>query len=286
MVFGSSIFKKIRAEPAPHNTFNLFEFNEFTKVNEPCLDIILKSGKFHYEDFTIFKEINSIDVLLNKKACNICTMTNDATGQSWITFNDKIFNIIEKENKFNYVTFYTFIAFVDRLIKCNSIYVKFACATSPVDGSKVLSYNEASEVYARYKSTSNSDKKNNKSSTGKALNKFISGKEVNPLYEMKLCFNEVESLARLKKISHSLIFLSGTWNPWLLNLFHDDPLPYFIRLSNKTNVRQDDFLKLKYLVLGNKSKVEDDIYINQTSPPIATKFTDKELIADAKRLEL
>jgi hypothetical protein len=151
---------------------------------------------------------------------------------------------------------------VDRLIKCNSIYVKFACATSPVDGSKVLSYNEASDAYARYKSTSNIDKKDNKSSTAKALNKFILRKEVNPLYEMKRCFNKVESLARVIKISHSLIFLSGTWNPWLLNLFHDDPLPYFMRLSTRTNVIHEDLLKLKYLVLGNKPKVEDDIYMN------------------------
>ena len=59
-----------------------------------------------------------------------------------------------------------------------------------------------------------------------------------------------------------------------------------MRLSKRTNVSQDDLLKLKYLVLGNKSKVEDDVYINQTSPSIATKFTDKELITDAKRLEL
>ena len=59
-----------------------------------------------------------------------------------------------------------------------------------------------------------------------------------------------------------------------------------MRISNRTNVSQDDLLKLKYLVLGNKLKVEDDIFINQTSPSIATKLTDKELFANAKRLEL
>ena len=59
-----------------------------------------------------------------------------------------------------------------------------------------------------------------------------------------------------------------------------------MRLSNRTDVSQDDLLKLKYLFLGNKSKVEDDIYINQISPSIATNFSDKKLIADVKRLEL
>ena len=65
-------------------------------------------------------------------------MTKYANGQSRITFNDKIFNTIEKANKFNYVPFYTLIAFVGRLIKCNSIYGKFECATSPVEGAKVV----------------------------------------------------------------------------------------------------------------------------------------------------
>ena len=42
MESGSSIFGKIRAEPAPYNTFDLFEF---TKVNEPCLNIKLNTGE-------------------------------------------------------------------------------------------------------------------------------------------------------------------------------------------------------------------------------------------------
>ena len=149
---------------------------------------------------------------------------------------------------------------MDRIIKCNSIYVKFACVTSPVNGSKMLSYNEASEAYANYQSTSITDEGNNKSAIGKTLSKFISRKKVNQLYEIKLCFNEVEPMTRQTKLSHSLIFLPVRRNPRLFNLFPEEPFPFFMRLSNKTNINQNDFLKLKYLVLNNKSSIEDDIY--------------------------
>lgn len=75
-----------------------------------------------------------------------------------------------------------------------------------------MSYKEAGNAYATYKSAKSTNKK-------EKLSGYLSHKEVNPLYEMKLCFNEIEPLTRLVEISDSLILLSGTWNKWLLDLF-------------------------------------------------------------------
>ena len=79
---GSLIFGKIRAEPAPYNTLDLFEFNEFTKINEPCLNIVLETGQSSYKDFTVFNEVKSIGVMLNKERYHICTIPKDGNKNS------------------------------------------------------------------------------------------------------------------------------------------------------------------------------------------------------------
>ena len=98
----------------------------------------------HYEDFTVFKEIKSIDVLLNNERYNICEITKDCDIiestkriNSEMRFNEQIFTVLEEAKKINFVSYYILIPFVDCILKCNSIYVKFFCVTSPIDGSKV-----------------------------------------------------------------------------------------------------------------------------------------------------
>lgn len=181
------IFGIIRAEPGPYNTYELFEFIDFPRINEPCLKIKIDTGASFYEDFTVFKEIDSIDIILKSETYNICKVVKppySSNGRFEIEFNDRLFDVIEKTRDFEYVAFYTLIALIDQIIRCNSIYIKFACAISPIDGSKVLSYKEASSTYADYKSARATDRK-------ERLANYLSHKEVNPLYEIKLCFNKL-----------------------------------------------------------------------------------------------
>ena len=135
---------------------------------------------------------------------------------------------------------------------------------------KVLSFKEALNAYASIKSTSNKEN----------LASCLSRKEVNPLYEMTPGLNRIETLTRLSKISSSMILLSGTWNSWLLNVFTDDPSPFFTHISNYDYVSRNELLKLKYLILYNKWKVQDDIYVDKTENfvPLTTKFSNTQLI--------
>lgn len=275
----SFVYGSIRAEPGPYNTYELFKFVNLLRTNEPCLDIKIHTGKSFYEDFTVFKEVKTVDVILKSEIYNIFEITKDFK----IKFNDRLFRTIERAKEIDFVIFYTLIALIDRVIKCNSLYIKFPCVTSPVDGFKVMSYKEAGDAYADYKSAKSTNKK-------EKLSNYLVHKEVNPLYEMKLCFNEIEPLTRLVKISSSLIFLSGTWNKWLLDLFFNDsnPDPFFTNISDVAYVSRNDLLKLKYLILTNDVKLENDIYINPDSSlsELEIKFNDKDIknIAKLKNL--
>ena len=226
----------------------------------------------------VFKEIKTVDVILESEIYNIFEITKDFE----IKFNDQLFRIIEKAKELDFVTFYTLIALIDRVIKCNSLYIKFPCVTSPVDSLKVMSYEEAGNAYATYKSAKSTKKK-------ERLSNYLVHKEVNPLYEMKLCFNEIEPLTRLVKISGSLILLSGTWNKWLLDLFSDsNPDPFFTNISDFAYVSRNDLLKLKYLILRNDVKLKNDIYINTDPelPSLSDKFNNENIknIAKLKNL--
>ena len=151
----SFVYGSIRAEPGPCNTYELFKFAEKIRTNEPCLNIKIHTGKSFYEDFTVFKEIKIVDVILKSEIYNIFEITKDFE----IKFNDQLFRIIEKAKELDFVTFYTLIALINQVIKCNSLYIKFPCVTSPVDGFKVMSYKEAVNAYVKYKSAKSTNKK-------------------------------------------------------------------------------------------------------------------------------
>ena len=81
------------------------------------MNIVLETGQSCYEDITVFKEIKSVDVTLNKERYNVCTITKDGNRNSEMLFNEQVFNVLEQAKKINYVFYYTLIAFVDRIIK-------------------------------------------------------------------------------------------------------------------------------------------------------------------------
>ena len=110
---------------------------------------------------------------------------------------------------------------------------------------------------------------------------YFLNKEVNPLYDMKLCVNETEPLKRIVKISDSSIYLSGTWNKWLLDTLNNRPFFSYISNDPQNKVTPDDLLKLKYLLCNSsaKMKIHRDLHIENPDSSISGKFS-KQIILD------
>ena len=120
----------------------------------------------------------------------------------------------------------------------SSIYIRYSCITSPEDVTIPLTYEEAYKKYAVFKAV-----KSNKS-TVKATDSIIHP-TIGKLYQVELAVNKNFPLLNINKYSERSIYLSGTWNKWLINYFHTTP-PYGTLIADEE--LRTDLYKLSYLV--------------------------------------
>ena len=200
------------ANPTSANTYEFSQFLEESKsrieTEKKLMLIIQPFSDGNYDDFTVYKRISSIKFKLGLKVYDLCTVLENNT----IRFPSNIFETIQTAFEQDYYLFYTLLAIITKILNSNMIYLKYSCVTSP-NSVRDLSYNEATERYSQYQAARASSRKTPTSD-------FFLYKQVERLYETQLCFNENSSLFRAENIADSIIFLSDTWNEWLLNLMY------------------------------------------------------------------
>jgi len=197
-----------------------------------------------------------------------------------IRFPSNIFETIQTAFEKDYCLFYTLLAIITKILNSNMVYLKYSCVTSP-NSMRDLSYNEATEKYSEYQAAKAG---NNKTPTSD----FFLYKQVGRLYETQLCFNENSSLFRAENMADSIIFLSGTWNGWLLDLMYSNKPFIFqenliLNENDKTeNLKfKSDLFLLRFLLLKDRSKIPSSFLslihgiIIKTN--LESRFTNEEL---------
>ena len=223
---------------------------------------------------------------------DLCTILIDTNGQ--FRFPSNIFETVQTAFEKNYCPFYTLLALITKILNSNMIYLKYSCVTSPIDPMKDLSYNEATVKYSLFQDSKASDSKTNTSD-------YFLYKKVGILYETQLCFNENTKLFRAENIADSILFLSGTWNPWLLDLMYSNK-PFILQedLISETCPDETEKLKfkfdlflLRFLILDSRSnippsflsRIYNSYYPIPAESSLARRFTNDKLILLAQKLK-
>ncbi len=268
------------ANPTSANTYEFSQFLEESKsrieTEKKLMLIIQPFSDGNYDDFTVYKRISSIKFKLGLKVYDLCTVLENNT----IRFPSNIFETIQTAFEQDYYLFYTLLAIITKILNSNMIYLKYSCVTSP-NSVRDLSYNEATERYSQYQAARASSRKTPTSD-------FFLYKQVERLYETQLCFNENSSLFRAENIADSIIFLSGTWNEWLLNLmysskpfiFQENIILYENDKMENLKFKSDLFL-LRFLLLKNRSKIPSSFLSRThgitTKTNLDSRFTNEKL---------
>ena len=265
------------ANPTPANTFEFCQLLEESKsrieIEKKLMLIIQPFPGGKYDDFTVYKRISSIKFKLGLRVYHLCSVLEHPNKE--IRFPSNIFETIQTAFEEDYCSFYTLIGIITKILDSNMIYLKYSCVTSP-NSMKDLSYNEAAERYSNYQDAKASN--NSKIPTSD----FFLYKQVGRLYETHLCFNQNSSLFRAEKIADSIIFLSGTWNEWLLDLMYSTKPSIFqeniiLCENDKTqneNFKSDLFL-LRFLLLKSQSNIPSSFLSNAHGITIETNLEDR-----------
>lgn len=97
-------------------------------------------------------------------------------------------------------------------MRSSSLYVRYYCVSAKGDVQKPLSYKEACSFYSMFRAAKGSIG----SSDVKATDYFTYPK-IGKLYQFELIFNKNYPISMIESYSDKVIYLSGTWNEWLIN---------------------------------------------------------------------
>jgi hypothetical protein len=158
--------------------------------------------------------------------------------------------------------------------------VRYYSISAKEDVNKALSYDEACRLYSIFKAA--------KSSSGSANVKatdYFSYPKIGKLYQFELIFNKNYSIRLIESNSDKVIYLSGTWNEWLINsIYYPDVIS-----SKIERILRLDLIKLTSLVASpageGPSKVNYPIFFKMTKLYLRfTKFS--TLREKAEKLDL
>jgi hypothetical protein len=107
-----------------------------------------------------------------------------------------------------YGSYFTLIALIHNILRSSSAYIRHCVVTTKDNPDIPLSYSDACVKHSKFRSL-----KGSKSST--KANDFFNYPKVGKVYQIELVLNR-NPLTTFDKYCDRRIFLSGTWNEWLL----------------------------------------------------------------------
>lgn len=233
---------RISAMPGNIQNFEYFYFSPYN-VNTNDLLLYLYTKEPIFSESIVFCKIEKVSI------CNDLFITKDNIEgivdicdfrENEVTFNDSIFEIIETlHEKGSFSCFYTLVAVIHNVLRSSSFYVRYYSISAKEDTQKALSYDEACRLYSIFKAA--------KSSSGSANVKatdYFSYPKIGKLYQFELIFNKNYPIRVIESHSDKVIYLSGTWNEWLINSTYYPDL-----ISSKISGKIDDILRLDLIKL-------------------------------------
>ena len=208
---------KGRISAIPGNTQN-FEYFTFSPYNTNTDDLLL----YLYAKEPIFSESIVFCKIEKVSICNKLFITKDNTEgivnicdltQSKAIFNEYIFKIIETlHEKGSFSCYYTLIALIHNVLRSSYLYVRYYCVSAKGDVGKPLSYEEACRLYSMFRAAKGSSGSSNVKATD-----YFNYPKIGKLYQFELIFNKNHPIASIESYSNKVIYLSGTWNEWLID---------------------------------------------------------------------
>jgi hypothetical protein len=138
----------------------------------------------------------------------------------------------------DYGSYFTLIALIHNILRSSSLYVRHYCVAAKEDLQRPLSYDQACKLYSMFKAA----KAGSGNSTVKATD-YLNYPKIGKLYQFELIFNKNYPVRVIEEYAEQVIYLSGTWNEWLINsTYYPDLICEQIELIFRT-----DLLKLTIL---------------------------------------
>lgn len=238
----SLIRGRITAIPADKENFEYFNFSTYNiNTHDLILYIYVKNEAF--SDFTAFCNIQEIyiwhEIFVTKEnqegILKVCKIEENIA-----IFNSDIFLILEILYERQYFScYYTLIALINNILRSSSVYIRYRVITSKEDQNKPLGYSEACEKYSTFKAAKSQIGNSNIKATD-----YFNYSKIGKLYQFELVFNKNSAISSIENNFDQVIFLSGTWNLWLINSTYY-PKPFLLKIRDKNLAT--DLLKLTSL---------------------------------------
>lgn len=206
---------RISATPGNTQNFEYFTFSPYN-INTDDLLLYLYTKEPIFSESIVFCKIEKVSIsnylFITKDntegIVNICDLTQDK-----VIFNESIFKIIEAlHEKGSFSCYYTLIALIHNVLRSSSLYVRYYCVSSKGDVGKPLSYEEASRLYSMFRAAKGGSGSSNVKATD-----YFNYPKIGKLYQFELIFNKNYPIASIESYSNKVIYLSGTWNEWLID---------------------------------------------------------------------
>ncbi len=203
-----------------------FEYFAFTQSDKDDLSLHLDALSPTFSEFNVFRNIQRIsvsnDVFVNEDNKSgkrvVCTFNSDGH----VDFHESIFHTLETfYEKGNYNCFFSLLALVHNILQSSAVYIQYCVATGKNENQKnvALTYNQACEKHSKFKSV--------KSSTQKArASDFLNYSQIGKMYQFALVFNKNAAIMNIERHSDRTLYLSGTWNQWLLRSCYENCQTY------------------------------------------------------------
>ena len=193
-------------------------------------------------------------------------------------FDDSIFNIIEllhKKAPFKMV--FNLVSLIHNVLNSSSIYIRHIAVVSKEDLNYPLSYEQALKKHELFKSLKSSNPKTK-------LTGFICYPRIGRFYQMEITFNKNFSFFKINNYFDTSIFISCTWNAWLLNSCSRKT---FEDLIENEQLKLDLF-KLIILILPNQFDLNRHFFSDDLKKTkISDRFSEwSSLKKEAKKLNI
>lgn len=225
---------RITAYPAPHETFQDYTFR--CKADGNGLPIKVQTYEAQMADLTIFRKVKSISLEKFGKILSI-------DENNVLLIDEKnLFRALSSLYETSYSTFFSLTGFLKILLQSSFLYVRCLCVCPAGKTDIPLTYKQAVEKYEEYRSVKSSNKK-------AILSEFLTVPRLGSLYETNLCFNRSYPVHDIMNNSDSVIFLSGTWNSFLIQTVLDSE-PFCQVIKNEK--LRTDLTKLCFMINRNR----------------------------------
>lgn len=185
--------------------------------------------------------------------------------------------------------FFTLIALIQNILMSNSIYIRYYAVTLKEEPKVPLSYAEACKEYSTYKAV-----KGGVSNSNIKVSDFLNYPKIGKLYQFELVFNKNSPIFQIESYSDNTIYLSGTWNKWLIeSVYRRGPYSSTMNIINRKgekdlNLRQD-LIKLINLTGSNSGEDENKVAYPEffKESQLGLRFSESSLLRlKAKQLGL